>query len=82
MSVERDHELERLALADRHVADAERHIAEQLGRIEQMGGGDQAVEAAEGLLVTLNAMLMEWRTQREVIVRRLRDIEVGDGHSD
>ena len=79
MSVERDHELERLALADRHVADAERHIAEQLDRIEQMGGGDQAVEAAEELLVTLNAMLMEWRTQRDAIVRRLKEIDARNG---
>ncbi len=59
MCIERDHERERLATADQHIAVAERHIAEQLARIERTDGGDATVKSAEGLLVTLNAMLME-----------------------
>ena len=75
MSAERDHEVQRLAIAEQHVAEAERHIAEQLARIEKMGGDDQATNDAERLLVPLNAMLMEWTTQRDGIVRRLKQLD-------
>ena len=77
MSAERDHELERLAIAEQHVANAERHITEQLARIEEMGGDDHAVDA-ERLLVPLNAMLMEWTTQRDGIVKRLEELDQKD----
>ena len=81
MSTERDHELERLAVADRHIAEAEQHIAEQLARVEQTAGHDAEVTSAEGLLVTLNAMLMEWKTQRDEILKCIKQLEAKDNES-
>ena len=75
MSAERDHELERLATAERHVAEAERQLAEQLDRIEKLGGDDQAAKDAEKLLVPLHDLLTDWSTQRDVIVERIKELD-------
>ena len=75
MSTERDHEVASLAIAEQHVAEAERHIAEQLTRLESLGDDEHDAAGAEKILMPLHAMLAEWAAQRDLIINRIEELD-------
>ncbi|MBO1909737.1 hypothetical protein J4G37_33700 [Microvirga sp. 3-52] len=67
MQQEREH----LAKADRHIAEGERRVAEQIALIERMIGSGQSTALAEEFLQTLEETLKQWRSHRKLILEAL-----------
>jgi hypothetical protein len=65
----RTYELRSLALADRHIAEAERRVAEQMVFIEHLKANGDDTGLSEVVLTSLETALAEWRTQRERIIQ-------------
>lgn len=58
-------------MADRHIAEGERHIAQQEVLLTRLCGLALPTEEAEELLETLNATMIEHRAHRAAIIKAL-----------
>ena len=76
MSAALDGELRRLALSEKHIAETEQLLAEQMKHADELveGGRQDGFNGAENAIATLDSMLMEWRTQRDLTVERIRKL--------
>ncbi len=70
-----DHEREQLKLADQHIIEGEQRLKEQLLQIEEMRGRNHDPAIAEKVVITIEQMLIEWETQRDLIVERIRTMK-------
>lgn len=61
-----------LEMAERHVAQGERHIREQVERIEWLRSAGLPIEEAEELLQLLHATLAQHARHRDLIFEELR----------
>jgi hypothetical protein len=60
-----------LALADRHIAEAEQHITRQRSLIEQLAAAGREIAQAETVLKTMLATLEQLQAHRCTILDRL-----------
>ena len=71
-----EHEIGRLATADRHIAEAEQTLSAYLRHVEQMRRNGEDLSATKRLLAKLDRTLIEWRTQRDMLVGRIRSLRL------
>jgi hypothetical protein len=69
--LERDREHRTLVQADE---EGERRVAAQMLLLEQLRADGHDTRLAEKLLASLQATLTEWRTHRELIVKRIAQL--------
>lgn len=62
-----------LAMASRHIAQGEEHVARQERLVTTLRGKGHPIDAAVELLGNLNAALIEHRTHRDAILVALAD---------
>ena len=60
-----------LALADRHIAEGERRVADQTHRVEHLAEQGYDTARARDLLRLLEATLVNWRGHRELILETI-----------
>lgn len=77
MSMDREAEIERLNLSERHIAEAERHIMEQQLIVGQLRGGGHDTQEAERLLKTMESVLDTYQVHRRLIVEMIDQIDAG-----
>ena len=70
-------ELNRLAQADRHIADAERNVSDQLLLIEKLRRDGHDIRIAEETLKRFEASLHTLREHRHLIVTTIEQIDKG-----
>lgn len=68
-------EQEKLAMADRHIADGERRISEQALLVEHLQAAGDSAESAERLLANLKETLGTWNVHRHEIIRSIERLE-------
>ena len=68
-------EQEHLAEANRHIAEGEQRISEQLLLTEQLGWAGRDVSEAERLLLNLRQTLETWSDHRDPIVQEIARLE-------
>ena len=71
---ELDEELRRIALSEKHIAETEQLLAEQMRHADELlerGGNTDLVTNA---IAKLDSMLIEWRTQRDLAAERIRKL--------
>ena len=71
MSVDLDREIERLALTDKHIAEAEQRLADHISYADELRESGQSVDIVKDAIATIDGMLVEWRMQREFIAARI-----------
>jgi hypothetical protein len=64
-------EIARLAMADRHIAEGNMLIADQLALIDRLRLGGADTSSAERLLRLFRDALAEWNRQRDLVLRTL-----------
>jgi hypothetical protein len=72
--LERDREHRTLVQADEDISEGERRVAAQMLLLEQLRADGHDTRLAEKLLASLQATLTEWRTHRELIVKRIAQL--------
>jgi hypothetical protein len=75
--VDRNAELNRLAQADRHIADAEPNVSDQLLLIEKLRRDGHDIRIAEETLKRFEASLHTLREHRHLIVTTIEQIDKG-----
>ena len=64
-----------LIKADQHIADGEGRITAQGARIKRLRADGHDTAQSEKLLATFREILAEWYAHRELILRRINDLE-------
>ena len=70
-----DHELDRLAVAEKHIAEAEEMLSAYRRHVEQMRNKGEDLSASKNVLAKLDRTLIEWQTQRDIIKQRIESLK-------
>ena len=71
MNPDLNHELDRLAVAEKHIAEAEEMLSAYRLHVEQMRHKGEDLSASKNVLAKLDRTLIEWQTQRDIIKERI-----------
>lgn len=74
MTISREEEVQHLHETDRHITLAERHIREQLLRVDRLHAAGHDIGEAERLLKTMRQTLEAYREHRRLIVEMIEQI--------
>lgn len=75
--MDRNAELRRLAEADGHIAEAERHVSEQRIQVEKLGREGHDTSLALALLTQFEGTLATLRGNRDLIIQTIAEIDQG-----
>ena len=78
MNMDRQREVEHLALAERHVAEGQLRVTAQQVRLNALRVSNSDGDLAEKLLETLEGTLAQWIVHCEAIRRRIEAIDLSD----